>query len=400
MLTVDEARARIGAQIRTTGRLDTERVPIWEARGRFLTAAWLAGRALPAWANSAMDGFAARAADLPGTLVVTGAVAAGHPRAEPVAAGTAVRIMTGAPLPPGADTVVMFEESHATADGRHVTLPAAPVGAHVRHAGEDVAVGDAVVPAGARLDAAALALIAALGGDHVEVGRRPRVAILSTGDELVDVSVTPRPGQIVDSSAHALRALCADAGAAPSYLGVIPDRRDELAAALRQARDYDVVLTTGGVSAGDFDHVRGALADAGVVEDLWKVAMKPGKPLSFSMAGATPVFGLPGNPVSTMISFELFVRPTLLALQGAADTERPRAPVVLPAGYQKPTGRAHYLRARLQRDGERLIAHVAARQGSHMMSSMVGCDALIELAADVTEVAPGGTAPALLLEAR
>ncbi len=397
MLSVTQARTRIAARL---ARLPVERIGLVDAHGRVLAAGWTAGRALPPWANSAMDGYAARAADLPGTLQVTGAVAAGHPRAEPVTAGTAVRIMTGAPMPPGADTVVMFEDAGQPDPQGRITLPAAPPGQHVRHAGEDVAPGVEVIAAGTRLDGAALGLLAALGAAEVDVVRRPRVAILSTGDELVDVAQPLAAGQIVDSSAHALRALCADAGADATYLGIVRDQRAELTRAIARALGHDVIVTTGGVSAGDHDHVRGALADAGVVEDLWKVAMKPGKPLAFGMAGTTAVFGLPGNPVSTAISFELFVRPALLALQGAAVIDRPRAPVVLPDGYRKPAGRAHYLRARLERNGEQLVAHVHARQGSAMMSSMIACDALIEIPAETTEVAPGARATALLLVAR
>ncbi|MCA9678514.1 MAG: molybdopterin molybdotransferase MoeA, partial [Myxococcales bacterium] len=240
----------------------------------------------------------------------------------------------------------------------------------------------------------------ALGGAEVEVGRAPRVAILSTGDELVDVATPPGPGQIVDSSAHALAAMCRDAGAAPTYLGRVGDELAATTAALTAALGYDAVITTGGVSAGDHDHVRTALDGAGVELAFWKVAMKPGKPLAFGVRGATPVFGLPGNPVSTVIAFELFVRPALLAMQGAAEVDRPRAPVVLPAGYRKPAGRAHFLRARLDRDGERLVARLHPRQGSAMMSSMIGCHALVEIPADAEAVAPGATVAAILLEAR
>ena len=396
MLAVTEASARIRARV---PRLGSERVALWDAEGRVLTGEVVASRPLPPCDNSAMDGFAARAADLPGTLVVVGEAAAGHPWTEEVAPGTAVRIMTGAPLPPGADTVVIQED--ATVDGDRVTLPAAAPGDNVRRAGEDVAVGERAVPAGHRLDAGALALLAALGHATIEVAWRPRVAIFSTGDELVDVTDDPGFGQIVDSSAHGLAALVRAAGGAPSYLGIVPDRRAAIAEALGQALDHDAVITTGGVSVGAHDHVRGALEDAGVALELWKVAMKPGKPIAFGIGGkGTPVFGLPGNPVSTMVGFELFVRPALLAMQGAAVLDRPRAPVVVPDGYKKPAGRAHYLRARLERDGERLIARLHPKQGSAMMSSMIGADALVEVHAEATQIPPGGMATAILLEPR
>jgi molybdopterin molybdotransferase len=299
--------------------------------------------------------------------------------------------------------VVILED--AQVDGDRVTLPAAAVGDNVRRAGEDVATGERALPAGLRLDPGALALLAALGLPTVLVAWRPRVAILATGDELVDVSDELEPGQIVDSSAHALIAAVRAAGGEPSYLGVVRDQRTTVAEALADALEHDAVITTGGVSAGAHDHVKGALEDAGVTLELWKVAMKPGKPLAFGVAErgrsrATPVFALPGNPISTMVAFELFVRPALLAMQGAAQIERPRAPVHVAEGYRKPAGRAHYLRARVERDGERLVAHLHPKQGSAMMSSMIGAHALVEVHAEVTEIAPDGLATAILLEAR
>ncbi|MDQ3296541.1 MAG: molybdopterin molybdotransferase MoeA, partial [Myxococcota bacterium] len=222
---------------------------------------------------------------------------------------------------------------------------------------------------------------------------------VATGDELVDVTTPPGPGQLVDSSAHALAALVREAGGIPHRLGIAGDTLEALAAMLATALTYDVVISTGGVSVGDRDHVRAALEAAGVTLELYKVAMKPGKPFSFGRRGGIPVFGLPGNPVSTVVGFELFLRPALLAMQGALAVERPRAPVELAAGYRKQAGRAHFLRAHVVRDGARLLARVHAKQGSAMMSSMIGCNALVELAAELTEIPPGGTAPAILLEA-
>ena len=393
MLSPSEAQARVVAHV---VRMPAEEVALADAHGRVLASDVVAGRPLPGFDNSAMDGFAVRAADLPGTLRVVATVAAGQRRDEPLAAGTAVRIMTGAPLPPAADSVVILED--ATIDGDRVTLPAARPRDHVRKTGEDVAAGAVALTAGARLGPGELGLLAALGVARPPVARRPRVAILATGDELVDVDIAPAPGQVVSSSAYALAAQIRDAGGEPIYLGIARDDRAETAAMIHRALDHDVVVTTGGVSAGDRDYVRDALGDAGIDLDFWKVAMKPGKPLAFGRARAALVFGLPGNPVSSMVSFELFVRPALLALQGAAATLRPRAPVVLPDGYRKPPGRAHYLRARLRRDGERLVAELHAKQGSGMMSSMIGFHALVEIDRDLGEIAPGGTAPALLLE--
>lgn len=394
MQSIAEASARIQALI---ARLPAEDVALDEADGRILAGPIVAARALPGFDHAAMDGFAVRAAELPATVPVVGAVAAGARAPAALGAGTAVRIMTGAPLPPGADAVVMFEDARDA--GATVELPVTAVGSHVRRVGEDVAIGDEVIAAGTRLGPGELTVAAALGCATVAVARRPRVAILATGDELRPVGATLGLGEVVDSSAYGLRAAVRAAGGAPEYLGVIVDDRAATAAAIARALAADVVLTTGGVSAGDHDHVRGALGDAGVTLDFWKVALRPGKPLAVGRRGATTVFALPGNPVSSWSSFELFVRPALLAMQGARVTTRPRAPVVLVDGYRKAAGRAHVLRAAVVRHGAVLVATPHPRQGSGMQSSLVGVDALVEIAAEVTDVAPGGVVPAWLLGA-
>ena len=395
MHSVEEA-TRVVAERMT--RLPAERVALREARGRVLADDVMAARDLPGFDNSAMDGYAARAAELPGTLEVAFTIAAGdRPRTDAVPEHHAVRILTGAPLPPGVDTVVIEED--VSLEGNQVTLPAAPAGENIRRAGEDIATGELAIPAGTRLGGPELGLLAALGHAEVAVVRAPRVALIATGDELVDVSTVPGPGQLVDSSAHALAAMIADAGARATYIGIARDDPMTVAALIASAFDHDVVITTGGVSVGDRDHVRAALASAGVQLELYKVAMKPGKPFSFGMNGVVPVFGLPGNPVSTFTAFELFVRPALLAMQGATITERPRAPVVLVRGYRKSAGRAHFLRAHVVRNSGHLVAHPHAKQGSAMLSSLIGCNALVELAADMTEVLPDTVVPAILLEA-
>jgi molybdopterin molybdotransferase len=346
-----------------------------------------------------MDGFAARAAELPATLQVVAKIAAGQMLSDPLPERVAVRIMTGAPVPQGLDTVVIQED--AKVEGGKVTLPAAPVGDNIRRAGEDIAAGEIAVRAGERLDAAELGLLAALGITDVPVARAPRVAIIATGDELVSAGTEPGPSQIIDSSAHALAALIPGCGGVPNYIGIAKDDPGTMAALIASAMNHDVVITTGGVSVGDRDHVRAALRAAGVELELWKVAMKPGKPFSFGVNGArnVPVFGLPGNPVSTFVAFELFVRPALLAMQGAAVTNRPRAPVRLSRGYRKQAGRTHYLRAKIVRNGEHLVANPHPKQGSAMLSSLVGCNGLVELPADATEILPNTVVPAILLDA-
>jgi molybdopterin molybdotransferase len=403
VLSVAEAARAV---IERVPRLAREAVPLHEARGRVLAVDIIAARALPGFDNSAMDGYAARSADLPATLPVVAIVVAGAVGGDAVPESSAVRIYTGAPMPPELDTVVIQED--AAVEGDRVTLPASPAGDNVRKLGEDIAVGDVVLTAGMRLTSWELGVLAALGVDKVPVSRAPRVALIATGDELVDVSTPPGPGQLVDSSAHALAALVREAGGIADRVGIARDDLSALADLIAASLGYDVVITTGGVSVGDRDHVRAALEAAGVTLELHKVAMKPGKPFSFGLrsspsgaggAGGTPVFGLPGNPVSTVVAFELFLRPALLAMQGCAVIDRPRAPVQLVRGYHKQAGRAHYIRATVVRNGEHLIAHPHFKQGSAMLSSLVGCNALVELAADETDFSPGALAPAILLEA-
>ncbi|MEO7732233.1 MAG: gephyrin-like molybdotransferase Glp [Kofleriaceae bacterium] len=397
MLSVADAARAV---IQRVPRLGHERVALDAAAGRVLAVDVIAARALPGFDNSAMDGYAARAADLPGRLPVAGVVAAGQVEIPALAAQTALRIFTGAPMPPGADTVVLQED--ATRTGELVELPAAAAGENVRCTGEDVAIGELALPAGTRLNGWDLGLLAALGITEVSVARAPRVALIGTGDELVDLTTMPGPGQLVDSSIHALAALVREAGGVADSLGIARDNLASLADRLAAARGYDVVITTGGVSVGDRDYVRAALSAAGISLELYKVAMRPGKPFSFGLRPGeppTPVFGLPGNPVSTMIGFELFLRPALLAMQGATHTTRPEVTVQLAGGYRKDRGRAHYLRARVVRAGERLRAIPHAKQGSAMLSSLVGCNALVVVGAELTELAPDALAPAILMEA-
>ena len=396
MLSVAEARGRILDRVRP---LDAEQVPLGQAFGRFLAGAVAAGRALPPFDNSAMDGFAVRAADLPGELPVAGSIAAGAAPSAALAPGTAVRIMTGAPLPTGADAVVMREEADDRGDRVRFAARAAP-GQHVRRTGEDIAAGAPVLAAGTRIGPGEVAALASLGDALVRVGRRPRVAIVSTGDELCPLGLTPRPGQIISSNEHSLTAQAIEAGAEVLGAALVRDDRAAIEAALTAAMGCDVIVTSGGVSVGDHDHVRGAMEAVGMAIDFWKVAMRPGKPVTFATTrGGALCFGLPGNPVSSLVAFELFVRPALLALAGAGERERPRAEVVLTGPIEKSPGRAHYLRASLTRRGDLLEATPHAKQGSGMLSSMVGVDALVEVAAELGDLPAGARCPALLLRA-
>ncbi|MFO0573793.1 MAG: gephyrin-like molybdotransferase Glp [Polyangia bacterium] len=393
--------------------LGAEVVPLSEALGRVLVAEVRSGRVLPPWDNSAMDGYAVRAAEVvPGQpLPVRGVVAAGQV-APPLPKGATLRIMTGAPLPEGADSIIMKEEA-SEADGQ-VRFKAAPaVGQHVRRAGEDVALGDVVLAAGAVLGPGELGLLAALGRTLLTVHRRPQVAIVSTGDELVPADIAPGPGQIANSNAHALLAQVTTAGALGRVLPIAPDDPAALRALFAEGLTADVLISSGGVSVGEFDFVKQVLGELGVVEHFSKVAMKPGKPLSCStfeapgQAGAARrvlVMGLPGNPASSMVSFELFVRPALLRLLGhaAERAQRPVATVRLLTAVPRERGRLHFVRAHVRRDAEdpsRLVAQAPERQGSGMLRSMVGVNALLHVPPGPQPLAAGETVLATILEA-
>jgi len=399
MLSVAEAGRRILDRVRPLGG---EEVALGQARGRILAAAVVADRPLPPWDNSAMDGFAVRSADLargPVELPVVGSIMAGARPGQPLPAGAALRIMTGAPMPSGADAVVIREDVDDRGAAARFAGPVQP-GENIRLAGEDVAPGSEVLSAGALLGAGEIGMLAGLGRARVQVGRRPRIAVLCTGDELCPVGGEPAPGQIFSSNEHALAAQVAEAGGEVALAELVADDRARTEAAISAALTCDAVVTSGGVSVGDRDHVREALAGAGVEIDFWKIAMRPGKPVVFGLAPTGALcFGLPGNPVSALVSFELFVRPALLAMQGARVVQRPRADVTLAGPARKDPGRAYYLRAALRRTGDGLVADLFAKQGSGMLSSLVGIDALVELAAEMGDVPAGARCPALLLRA-
>lgn len=413
MHSVAQAAALLAARMT---RLGTETVSLRQARGHMLACDVFAPRPLPGFDNAAMDGYAARSSELPDELPVHSTMPAGASLSTaPIPDRVAVRIFTGAAVPRELDTVVMQENATLKPATGRVELPVSPVGDNIRRTGSDVAVGELAVAAGTRLGPGELGLLAALAIDRVEVVVRPRVALIATGDELVDLTApvvgrtaeapdrepaaTQAQTQIVNCSSYMLAASLSDLGVISSDLGIVRDDPREISKVLASALEYDAVITTGGVSVGDRDYMHNAFAAAGVELELYKVAMKPGKPFSFGMAGRVPVFGLPGNPVSTFVAFELFVRPAVLAMQGATVTARPRASVLLAGGYRKQPGRAHYVRATVVRDGERLIAHPHPKQGSAMMTSLVNCNALVEIAADASHIAPNAVVPAVLLEA-
>jgi molybdopterin molybdotransferase len=400
VIGVEEHRARALAAV---GPLPPVRVPLLAALGLVLAEDVVSALVLPPFENSAMDGFAVRAADVAGAgdgtprvLPVAGEVAAGGGRPAPLDPGSSVRIMTGAPLPPGADAVVPVEWTGGWQDGdpagATVTVHrAAEAGAFVRAAGGDVAAGETVLRAGARLSPRHLALLAAVGRAEVAVRPAPRVVVLSTGSELVPLGTEPGYGQIHDSNGYGLTAAAAELGADATYAGIAPDDaaavRDALASAAASA---DLVLTSGGVSAGTRDTVKEVLTELGTVR-FDKVAMQPGMPQGFGTLGErrTPVFTLPGNPVSSMVSFEVFVRPAVLAMLGEPAWERPRLRARAAVGWSSPAGRRQYVRATLQGSGPEVTVTPVGAQGSHLAADLAVATCLAVVPEDVTRVEPG-----------
>lgn len=394
MLTVEEALEAILSHVRLLG---TEHVDVLASLGRVLGESVVSRREIPPWANSSMDGYAVRAADTGSGAVlrVVGRVEAGVVPAGAVERGEAMRIFTGAPLPAGADAVVPQEDVEAT-DGRIALRGAVDRAAYVRPRGEDVRVGDPVLEPGTLLTAAEVGLLATLGHAQVRVYRRPRVAILSTGNELADLGTEPGPGQIPNTNTYALMAQVLEAGAQPVSLGVAPDRLDVIEERIRGALDADVLVSSAGVSVGELDLVREALARAGAELHLWQVSMRPGKPITYGSLGGRPVFGLPGNPVSAMVTFELFVRPALLKMSGRRRLARPRLRVRALAPVPNPGSRRGYLRVRLESTGEGLGARLTGGQGSAILRSMVAADGLAVVEPDTT-VPSGGNLEVMVL---
>jgi molybdopterin molybdotransferase len=358
--------------------LGTETVGLAEAGGRVLAEPIRAERSIPPLANSAMDGYALRAADaerLPASLPVVAHIAAGPRRELALAPGQAARIFTGAPLPEGADAVVMQEHTRRSGERVEIEQPVKP-GDHIRSAGSDVRAGELVMEPGARLRPAHLGMLAALGRSHVSVAARPRVAVLATGDELVEPDRLRDDGRIASSNSYSLCAALREAGAEPHYLGIVRDDPPALQAAFEAALRFDAVISTGGVSVGDHDWIAEILARLGARRRLWRIRMKPGAPLAFTQAGRTPVFGLPGNPVSSLVTFEQFVRPALLSMAGQRACYRPVSSALLAEDYRKPAGRLHFVRVRTERRGGRLYAIPSGDQGSAVLLSLLRADAL------------------------
>ncbi len=384
MLSFDDALVRLTGFARPVR--ETEAVDTFDAAGRVLAVTQMSPINLPPMDNSAMDGYAVRLADVPAPgarLPVSQRIAAGD-AAHPLAAGTAARIFTGAPLPPGADAVVM-QELCEHADGAVVINRLPRPGESVRRMGEDLAAGDSVLPAGERLRAQDVALAASVGLASLPVRRRVRVATFSTGSELTMPGQPLPPGGIYNSNRFMLRALLAGLGCEVTDLGVVADDLAATRQALREAaRGHDLILTSGGVSVGEEDHVKPAVEAEGSL-DLWKIAIKPGKPLAYGRVGEAAFIGLPGNPVSSFVTFLLLVRPFLLATQGATGT-LPQA-VAVPAAFDwpRPDKRREFLRARLDAEGR---VEIFPSQGSAALQSTVWAGGLVDVPAG-TPIARG-----------
>lgn len=406
MLSVEQALAAILVHAKTLG---TETVALADALGRTLAADVFAREDAPPFANSAVDGYAVRAADMakagadsPVILPISVEIHAGEMPTQALKIGTAARIMTGAPVPDGADAMVMQEDTRLEASGIAI-FEAAKSGQHVRPAGEMWQIGDRILEARTPIRASEIGLLAALGQANVSVYRLPRVAVLSTGDELVDASSSELPpGKLRDSNSPMLAALVREAGCVLHSAARVPDNLEQTEAVLRELADpetgADVIITAGGVSVGDRDFIKPALENLGTLE-LWRVAMKPGKPIAYGRIGTTQFFGLPGNPVSAYVTFELFARPMLGAMSGRRldSLSRPTVRATLTEAVSHAPGRREYVRAVTESNGLNFITRPAGAQGSGILRSVTLSNSLLIVPEDAGNLAVGATVVVLLL---
>jgi len=401
MISVEEALDKVLSHIHPLG---TEKVSLTDALGRVLAEDIHAPRDIPPLDNSGMDGYAVRwedvvdaSQDRPIRLEVIEDLPAGFIAKKEVRKGQAIRIMTGAPIPEGADTVVPVEETKK--DGNFVLISKAIVlGDSIRHAGEDVKKGDRVISKGDLIRPAEVGMLASVSRSSIHVYQRPLVAILCTGEELVDVDESLNDAKIVSSNSYTLAAQVRDCGAIPMQLGIAKDRKEAIEQKLSQGLRADVLVSSAGVSVGDYDYVRDVLSDLGMEMIFWKVAMRSGKPLAFGTIRGKPVFGLPGNPVSSMVSFEQFVRPSLLKMMGHSNLFRPVIEAILKEEIHKEPGRRHFIRAFVSFEQDHYYVTTTGDQGSAILRSMIKANGLVMIPENERYVRAGEKVKVQLLD--
>jgi len=396
MVSIEEAQRTILEQI---ARLETEKVSVFQGLNRVTPEDHIAPWDIPAADNSAMDGFAFRHAGMvDNRLKVTGFLPAGEVHENEVPNGEAIRIMTGAPVPPGCDTVVPIEDVEEIGDGiRMKAVKGVKAGTHVRKRGEDISSGDVVIPAGSLLRPQEIGMLSAMGGTSLAVYRRARVAILSTGDELLEPGSTPMPGKLINSNSYSLAAQVLDAGGDPVLLGIAADTLEATCDKIRAGLNADMLVITGGVSVGDRDYVKAAIEALGGQVNFWKVNMKPGKPLAFATLDGKPIFALPGNPVAAMVSFELFVRPSILKAMGHRRIFRPQIKAVLQEPAANKGNRPHLVRGIVSVRDNRHYVSTTGNQSSGRLSSLILGNGLMKLAPE-SSLAAGEEADVILLD--
>jgi len=402
MISVEEALTRILAEIT---QLPITSVALADTPGLVLAEDIIAQEDIPPFANSAMDGFALLSKDSqphegqPPRLQVIGSVAAGYVANQAVRAGTAMRIMTGAPVPPGADTVIQVELTHSDgpeSDSVEILQPVTP-GNNIRPAGEDMRRGQTILARGTEIGPWEIGVLATLGWATVPTIRRPHVAILGTGDEVIDVDQPLRPGKIRNSNSYLLEAAVLRAGAIPHRLGIAHDTVESLREKFSEAVQHDLIITSGGVSVGDFDLVKDIMAEQGQI-NFWRINMRPGKPVAFGHIGGVPLLGLPGNPVSAAVTFELFGHPVIRKMLGHTRLLKPQVEVIVEDGVSDHAMRRHYVRAHVTwRDGH-FVAHTTGNQGSNITTSLLNTNALVIVPEGGVTIAPGDTAQAMMLD--
>ncbi len=398
---LDEARRVVLDAVTALG---VEKVSILDALGRTLGEDVVAERDNPPWNNSAMDGFAVRWEDIrqehaiqrPVTLRVIEEVPAGKMPSKTVRAGEAIRIMTGAPIPQGADTVVKVEDTEPQAGTVRVFKPE-PRGANIRLQGEDVTKGACIIEKGALIRPAEVGMLAVLAKPFVFVHQRPRVAILSTGDELADLDERPSDDKIVNSNSYGIAAAVQEAGGVPLLLGIARDTQTALKEKIFQGMSADMLVLSGGVSMGDYDFTKAVFQEIGAGMNFWKLAIKPGQPLAFGKIQGKPAFGLPGNPVSSMVTFEQLVRPAILKMAGRRTYGRPTVEAVFQEHFSKRPDRRHFLRGILTREQGGFKVRTTGDQGSGILTSMVKANCLIDVPVEIEKLNPGDSVTVQLL---